>query len=66
MFKEAYNVLESLKVNNWFCGEITALHAFSNECTISREDINKVRRALKKKGFGCSVSCGVIYTITKL
>ena len=45
-------LLETIKVNNWYCGIITLHYAFNNRCTIdSKCDQNKVRRLLKKNGF---------------
>ena len=45
-------LLETIKVKNWYCGIITLHYAFDNSCTIeSKKDQNKVRRLLKKNGF---------------
>ena len=45
-------LLETIKVNNWYCGTITLHYAFINRCTIdSKCEQNKVRRLLKKNGF---------------
>ena len=45
-------LLETIKVNNWYCGIITLHYAFNNRCTIdSKCEQNKVRRLLKKNGF---------------
>ena len=45
-------LLETIKVDNWYCGIVSLDYAFSNGCTIeSKSDQNKVRRLLKKNGF---------------
>ena len=45
-------LLETIKVNNCYCGIITLHYAFNNRCTIdSKCEQNKVRRLLKKNGF---------------
>ena len=45
-------LLETIKVNNWYCGIITLHYAFNNSCTIDNKcEQNKVRRLLKKNGF---------------
>ena len=45
-------LLDTIKVNNWYCGIITLNYAFQNSCTIdSKSEQNKVRKLLKKDGF---------------
>ena len=47
-----YNCLETINVNNWYCGKITALYAWVNSCTIeNRNEQNKIRKALNKIGY---------------
>lgn len=58
-----YSTLESIKVDNWYNGEVSALYAFSNGCTISKKDANKVRYYLKKIGVNVSILGGVIVSI---
>ena len=49
---ELYDVLRSVTVNNWFCGKVSLLYAWSNNCTIeSKSEQNKIRRILKKNGY---------------
>ena len=62
-----YDVLASIEVTNWYCGKISALYAWSNNCTIeNKKDENKVRRGLKKIGYKCSIVGGMITKISKL
>ena len=50
--KALNELLETIKVNNWYCGIITLHYAFNNSCTIeSKSDQNRVRRLLKNNGF---------------
>lgn len=58
-------VLKSIKVNNWYCGIISAFYAWSNNCTISKNDANKVRSALKKYGYTCNILGGIICNLSK-
>ena len=58
-----YSTMESIKVANWYNGEVSALYAFSNGCTISKKDANKVRYHLKKIGVNVSILDGVIVSI---
>lgn len=45
-----YDILASIHVYNWYCGNITALYAWVNKCSISVNDIKKVRYHLNKHG----------------
>lgn len=63
---KAYTILERISVNNWYCGQISALHAFANACTISSADVRKVRYHLKKHGFKTHVVGNIIQSISKL
>ena len=64
---KVYDVLASIEVTNWYCGKISALYAWSNNCTIaSKSEQNKVRRALKKIGYACSIAGGIISQIRKI
>lgn len=58
-------VLKSIKVNNWYCGIISAFYAWSNNCTISKNDANRVRKALKKYGYTCNILGGIICNLSK-
>lgn len=61
-----YEVLKKITVHNWFCGEITALHAWSYNCTIeSKSEQNKIRRELSKIGYKCSFGGGILHKIYK-
>ena len=54
-------LLETIKVHNWYCGIITLHYAFSNRCTIdSKCEQNKVRRLLKKNGFVPHFNAGIL------
>ena len=67
MKKELYDTLDSIEVTNWYCGKISAFYAWSNNCTIaSKSEQNKVRRALKKIGYACSIGGGIISQIRKI
>ena len=56
-----YDVLDSIICHNWYCGEITAFYAWSNECTIEdRNDQQKIRRALKKIGYKAHFGAGIL------
>ena len=49
---ELYDLLKSVTVNNWYCGEVSLLYAWSNGCTIeSKLEQNKIRRILSKHGY---------------
>ena len=67
MKKELYDTLDSIEVTNWYCDKISAFFAWCNNCTIkSKSEQNKVRRALKKIGYTCSIYRGVIFQIRKI
>ena len=54
-------LLETIKVSNWYCGIITLHYAFNNSCTIdSKCEQNKVRRLLKKNGFVPHFNGGIL------
>lgn len=59
------DVLKSIEVNNWYCGTISAFYAWANNCTISKNDANKVRKALKKYGYTCNILGGIICNLSK-
>ena len=61
-----YDILKSIPVYNWYCGNITALYACANNCCISSNDIKKVRYYLKKYGYKLAAKDGIIHTITKV
>lgn len=61
-----YDTLSNINVYNWFCGNICALYAWSNNCIISKNDIKKVRYHIKKIGYGLHAYNGIIYSIYKL
>lgn len=47
-----YETLKAIPCYNWYCGEINALYAWSNNCTIERKsDQQRIRRELKKIGY---------------
>lgn len=60
-----YDILENIKVNNWYCGEVTALFAFSNQCALSKKDIAKIRRKIKPYGYTMQTDDGTIAKFTK-
>ena len=54
-------LLESITVYNWYCGYITALYAFSNDCVVENaSDQAKVRRLLKANGYVAHFNCGIL------
>ena len=54
-------LLETIKVNNWYCGIITLHYAFNNRCTVeSKSDQNRVRRLLKRHGFTPHFNGGIL------
>ena len=58
---DLYSLLESITVNNWFCGEVSLLYAWSNNCTIeSKSQQNKVRRILSKRGYKAHFGSGIL------
>lgn len=61
-----YDILASIQVNNWYCGNITALYAWVNNCAISTNDVKKVRYHLNKHGYKLASSSGIMHAITKL
>lgn len=61
----AIDVLKSIEVNNWYCGVVSAFYAWVNNCTISKNDANKVRKALKKYGYTCNILGGIICNLSK-
>lgn len=61
----ATEVLKSITVYNWYCGKVDAFYAWSNNCTISKNDANKVRKALKKYGYTCNILGGIICNLSK-
>ena len=47
-----YETLSAISCYNWYCGEINALYAWSNNCTIERKsDQQHIRRELRKIGY---------------
>lgn len=60
-----YSILEKIKVDNWYCGEVTALFAFANECALSKKDIAKIRRKIKPYGYTIQTGDGIIARFTK-
>lgn len=61
---DLYSTLTRLTVNNWYLGNISALHAYSSGATIERKtDKAKIRRALKKIGYRATFRGGYM-TIT--
>ena len=58
-------LLSKIIVYNWYCGYITAYYAFANNCTITKNDSNNVRRVLKKHGYSCKIYRGIIAEINK-
>lgn len=64
--KKLYDILENIKVNNWYCGEVTALFAFGTECALSKKDIAKIRRKIKPLGYTMQTDDGIIARFTKL
>lgn len=61
-----YDILASIQVNNWYRGNITALYAWVNKCTISTNDVKKVRYHLNKHGYKLAANSGIMYNITKV
>ena len=61
---QLYDTLTKIRVTNWFCGTISALYAWSNNCTITKADESRLRRSLKKIGYKCCISRGIIGKIT--
>ena len=66
MFSLAYDILDSIQVNNWYCGNITAGYAYSNFCSLNKVDQAKIRRRLKTAGYSCSFSEGKMYNLKKV
>lgn len=60
-----YDVLKQIEVTNWYCGEVTALFAFSNQCALSKKDIAKIRRKIKPYGYTMQTDDGTIAKFTK-
>ena len=55
------NLLESITVYNWYCGHVTALYAFGNECVVEyQKDRAKVRRLLNKNGYVAHFNGGIL------
>lgn len=55
------NLLENIQVYNWYCGYVTALYAFNNDCTVEYpKDRSKVRRLLKKNGYVAHFNRGIL------
>ena len=61
-----YDILASIQVYNWYCGNITALYAWANNCALSASDIKKVRYHLNKHGYKLTANSGIMHTITKV
>lgn len=60
-----YNALDNIICHNWHCGQITALFAWSNKCTIEdKNEQKKIRAALNKLGYKGRFSGGIL-TICK-
>lgn len=56
-----YTILQSISVHNWYCGEVTALYAYTHGCTIeSRNEQNKIRKALKEAGYIAHFGSGIL------
>lgn len=66
MFATAYNILSTIQVENWYCGNITALYAFNNVCTVSKADQAKIRRRLLKAGYKCVFNNSILSQLIKL
>ena len=60
-----YDTLSKIRINHWFCGTVTAYYAWSNSLFITKAEESKVRRHLKKIGYKCSISKGIISRIYK-
>ena len=60
---QLYDTLTKIRVTHWFCGTVSALYAWSNGLVITKADESKVRRHLKKIGYKCCISRGIIYKI---
>lgn len=57
-----YTILQSINVHNWYCGEITALYAYTHGCTIeNRNEQNRIRKALKEAGYIAHFAGSVLY-----
>ena len=55
------DLLENIMVYNLYCGHVTALYAFGNDCVIEYpKDMTKVRRLLKTNGFVPHFNGGVL------
>lgn len=56
-----YETLSIIPCYNWYCGDINALYAWSNNCTIDRKsDQQRIRRELKKIGYKAMFSYSVL------
>lgn len=66
MFVDAYNVLSSIQVKNWYLGDITGLQAFSTESVLNKADQNKIRRRLLKAGYKCIFINGILFNLIKI
>lgn len=54
-------LLENITVYNWYCGHVTALYAFNNDCSIEdTKDKTKVRRLLKENGYVVHFNGGIL------
>ena len=54
-------LLENITVYNWYCGHVTALYAFNNDCVIDdNSDRAKVRRLLKGNGYVAHFNGGIL------
>ena len=55
------DLLYSITVYNWYCGYVTALYAFGNECVVEYpKDRAKVRRLLNKNGYVAHFNGGIL------
>ena len=55
------DLLDGITVYNWYCGHVSALYAFGNECVFEYpKDRTKVRRLLKKNGYVAHFNGGVL------
>ena len=62
-----YDTLKKINVYNWYCGNITALYAWSNKCTIeNKNEQRKIRYHLKKIGYKAYFGQRCILEIEKI
>lgn len=66
MFATAYNILSTIQVENWYCGNITGLQAFSTESALNKADQANIRRRLLKAGYKCVFNNSILSQLIKL